>query len=45
MPAGAGGCLGAVAAGRPDGGGGPAENMVLALMVGVALLTPLICRP
>ncbi|MFC8142956.1 FtsX-like permease family protein [Streptomyces paradoxus] len=42
--AGAGGCLGAVAAGRLDGGGGTAESMVLVLMVGVALLAPLICR-
>ncbi|MFD9982526.1 ABC transporter permease [Streptomyces massasporeus] len=42
--AGAGACLGAVAAGRLDGGGGTAESMVLVLMVGVALLAPLICR-
>ncbi|MFD7242063.1 ABC transporter permease [Streptomyces massasporeus] len=42
--AGAGAVLGAVAAGRLDGGGGTAESMVLVLMVGVALLAPLICR-
>ncbi|MFF9115564.1 hypothetical protein ACF09Y_08075 [Streptomyces massasporeus] len=33
-----------MAAGRLDGGGGTAESMVLVLMVGVALLAPLICR-
>ncbi|WP_435280672.1 FtsX-like permease family protein [Streptomyces koelreuteriae] len=42
--AGAGGCLGAVATGRLDGGGGTAESMVLVLMIGVALLAPVICR-
>ncbi|MDT0610561.1 FtsX-like permease family protein [Streptomyces lancefieldiae] len=42
--AGAGACLGAVASGRLDGGGGTAESMVLVLIVGVALLAPLLCR-
>ncbi|MFC9126569.1 ABC transporter permease [Streptomyces sp. NPDC057099] len=42
--AGAGGCLGAVAVGRLDGGGGTTESMVLVLMIGMALLAPLICR-
>ncbi|MFD6167516.1 ABC transporter permease [Streptomyces coeruleorubidus] len=42
--AGAGGCLGAVATGRLDGGGGTTESMVLVLLVGTALLAPLICR-
>ncbi|MFH8975191.1 ABC transporter permease [Streptomyces sp. NPDC017890] len=42
--AGAGVCLGAVASGRLDGGGGTAESMVLVLILGVALLAPLICR-
>ncbi len=42
--AGAGGCLGAVATGRLDGGGGTTESMVLVLMIGMALLAPLICR-
>ncbi len=41
---GAGGCLGAVTTGRLDGGGGTTESMVLVLMVGMALLAPLICR-
>ncbi|MEU1214068.1 ABC transporter permease [Streptomyces sp. NPDC005791] len=42
--AGAGTVLGLVATGRMDGGDGTAEGMVLVLMVGVALLAPLICR-
>ncbi|MFF2775209.1 FtsX-like permease family protein [Streptomyces sp. NPDC058052] len=40
----AGGALGAMAAGRLDGGGGTAESMVLVLMVGVALLAPPLFR-
>ncbi|MBQ0916409.1 ABC transporter permease [Streptomyces sp. RM99] len=42
--AGAGVCLGAVASGRLDGGGGTAESMVLVLIAGVALLAPPVCR-
>ncbi|MGX5209928.1 ABC transporter permease [Streptomyces violaceus] len=38
------GCLGAVATGRLDGGGGTTESMVLVLMIGMALLAPLVCR-
>ncbi|OUC95183.1 hypothetical protein [Streptomyces swartbergensis] len=41
---GAGGCLGPVATGRLDGGGGATESMVLVLRVGTALPAPLICR-
>jgi len=40
----AGTVLHGLATGRRDAGGGTGEGMVLVLMVGVALLAPLICR-